>query len=987
VSQNPTFGCGAFLPGEGPGNFPQFVGGGVIETGGGDGTTPPDPPVPADPPIQIKTCVCLPNTSSPISETITFPSPRVAIITRVYSQTCTEFANSDAASIATANALSQLLTQDPPAGEGWSAAAPPQVNGGPIGQDCKSPDGTCGAACPNITVVTRWRQRLDPGSPITGTSTGPGGATFDQTPDDQLPCGCVVDSLEPRSVVSLGVDAEGCESFEAKWTYTCKKERPNNPLVGQNPYTTWNPTPSPGGAVSNIVREGGSGVCKKNTAGRCSGQCGPAYVRWKDCPGSPGGPGGTSIGSQDNIANGFIFGGETDDDDGGGNPGGPGGTSIGSQQNAGNGLILDDSIDDTQLNDAINLQNINLNNPDVIREILKLKPNGIQDSELEFRRNPEAGNLVDNDTQFTALFNTRIDSNIHYVLKNIKNITNWDSTKSAGVTYDSVINSLKPEIKNLLDDIRNYDGTMLTQNQIFSMIGSRILDGTIGEVTIGFLQKLAEDSQRRVPTTITRSTINKVNEIAALIFIDRHKIPLDVSKISGIEAQEYKNFRILSSDVDKFIPVTIEGITRRFYINDDDTFIDRSTLSIQDGDYFDVVSGGRTTRLFVGSEKDHAFLVPEDIRQKALTLLGGNPGRSLSVSGDKETASGIEYDSSLSSPRQPFYVLSAVVSSVETSPSEGGSFLLKDTSIRYQLMDTSTAAGLDATNKFIKYKPNKRIFILDHQDLIIDYMEHTGSVNLKQTDILFDSPKTNKTIPLLVRQIPFYIMIYPTNRSEYNIFNDKSRIVEIGKDGSISRELRCKTHINPEFTVNRTNKFIKYKTDGRDAVDVLGIPDTQTRISFIDADDEIFKTGFKKGNTFVPPSEYDVDREKTGFRVIREIINELDTNYELSINGVGKTLTEFDAFSRLTLKQYNILSRLENFDEIDKAVSNGFVNDVKLIPPIENADTRIVINKTQLVQRKSTAGTDTFKPIKSTNDGRDIISPDEKGVGGFGPST
>ena len=255
------------------------------------------------------------------------------------------------------------------------------------------------------------------------------------------------------------------------------------------------------------------------------------------------------------------------------------------------------------------------------------------------------------------------------------------------------------------------------------------------------------------------------------------------------------------------------------------------------------------------------------------------------------------------------------------------------------------------------------------------------------TDILFDSPKTNKTIPLLVRQIPFYIMIYPTNRSEYNIFNDKSRIVEIGKDGSISRELRCKTHINPEFTVNRTNKFIKYKTDGRDAVDVLGIPDTQTRISFIDADDEIFKTGFKKGNTFVPPSEYDVDREKTGFRVIREIINELDTNYELSINGVGKTLTEFDAFSRLTLKQFNVLSRLENFDEINKAVSNGFVNDVKLIPPIENADTRIVINKTQLVQRKSTAGTDTFKPIKSTNDGRGIISPDEKGVGGFGPST
>ena len=74
-------------------------------------------------------------------------------------------------------------------------------------------------------------------------------------------------------------------------------------------------------------------------------------------------------------------------------------------------------------------------------------------------------------------------------------------------------------------------------------------------------------------------------------------------------------------------------------------------------------------------------------------------------------------------------------------------------------------------------------------------------------------------------------------------------------------------------------------------------------------------------------------------------LNELDTNYELSINGVGKTLTEFDAFSRLNLRQFNILSRLENFNEINRAVSNGLINDVKLIPPIENADNRIVIKK------------------------------------------
>jgi hypothetical protein len=81
------------------------------------------------------------------------------------------------------------------------------------------------------------------------------------------------------------------------------------------------------------------------------------------------------------------------------------------------------------------------------------------------------------------------------------------------------------------------------------------------------------------------------------------------------------------------------------------------------------------------------------------------------------------------------------------------------------------------------------------------------------------------------------------------------------------------------------------------------------------------------------------------------------------------------------------LSKLENFKEIDRAIKNGLVNEVKLIPPIRNADNRIVINKTQLVQRKTTAGADTFKQVKATNDGRNIVSPDEDGKGGFSPAS
>ena len=1052
MSQNPTFGCGVFLPGEGPGNFPEFTGGGTIDGGGGFGGDDPDPPTPIDPDPSDpdKVCACIPDTTDP-AENVIYPPDGfgIAIVTRVYDQTCTEFPNQDLANLEIESAKQIIINQDPPPVlDGWVLIDGPII-AGEIGKDCQLPNGQCSLFCPPITVTTRWRRgRTTPAPPITGpppagpTTTGdtdttgiPGGAAPPPqgpttTPPGTapppgrvpFPCGCVVVNINPE--ISNGVTLNnGCVLRRATWEYSCEVLDPDDPVVGpkigQNPEQSFQPTPRPGYTIAEITDRGRySGTCRPNN---CGGSCGDGFVIWRECPPPPGNFGGA---------------GEVPDDGPGGNgitpgpdlglgagappfqtPGGPGGNGItpgpdaggktgistkgdlpttpppvpipgdASPSPAGEGLISESSLDGNLVNNALATQDIDLNNPAVIREILKLKPNGIEDNVIAFNKSPQVPTLVQNDTEFTELFNENIDSNIYYILKNKNNSKNWDSTKAAGVTAVTVLSSLKPEIRSIINKIKNYDGTNLTQNQIFNMIGSRILDGSIGNITKRFLQTLADDSQKRVPTTITRSSINKVNEVAALILIDRNKIPLDTSKLIGRERQIFKNFKILSSDVDKFLPIKINGADRRFYINDDDTFIDRTTLSIEDGDFFEISSGDKVTRLFTQSEVDHAFLIPEDVRQRAIALLGGESGRILSVSGDAATASGIEFDSSLSSSRQPFYVLSAVLSSVQTSPSFGGSFLLKNTTLRYQLMDTSSAEGLRATNQFIKFKANKRIFVLDHEDLIIDYIENTESVNLTQTDILFNSPKVNKNIPLLVRQVPFYIMVYPTNRPEYNIFNDKSKILEIANDGAVTRELRCKTHINPEFTQPQTNKFIRYGTVGRDASDILGNTDSQTRISFIDPTDSIFKTGFRKNNELVSASEYGINRSKTGFRLLREIINELDTNYELSFNGIGKTLTEFDAFSRLNLKQFNILSRLENFNEINRAISNGLINEVKLIPPIENADNRIVINKTQLVQRKTTAGADTFQPIKATNDGLNIISPNEDGVGGFGPAS
>ena len=208
-----TFGCGAFLPGLGPGNVPQFDGGGTIDAGGGNDPPDSDPPDPGDidpdptpdsgggtpPPGDItptpgptgpgtvtpspggaspppagpdpttptsgaKHCRCLPNLSSPISERVDRGiggrSVSTYTVTRVYSQTCTEFPTRAQADLAV-NQARQIARQTPAPpnlGGEWVLVSGPTISGGPIGKRCNSAAG-CGGACPDITITSTWRRK------------------------------------------------------------------------------------------------------------------------------------------------------------------------------------------------------------------------------------------------------------------------------------------------------------------------------------------------------------------------------------------------------------------------------------------------------------------------------------------------------------------------------------------------------------------------------------------------------------------------------------------------------------------------------------------------------------------------------------------------------------------------------------------------------------------------------------------------------------
>ena len=722
-------------------------------------------------------------------------------------------------------------------------------------------------------------------------------------------------------------------------------------------------TPGGGGSGDNGITPGGNqggagGILVTDDGPLTSGGLGETGTI-----GTPGGNTGGGItfgGNQGGIVGGSTEGGST----GGNNP------PIRDTEGGGyqEGLGAFGAGYDSSQNE------LNLNDPRVQEYFARKRPSGIYDQDIAIQGGSFSNKFVRNDVGHSGILGDYIHESIQYILKNNKFWKDWDSRPVFDITTDNILHSLDPQFYATCKDIRRVGGDRLTDYDIARMVGSRIVDGTLGSIRNEYLVKLSDKGRKRQPLVIRSSSNTTVNEMAALSLIERSYLPLDPSKAKGFASNVLPNWKILSTDIAKHIPIEVSGVIVKYYVGDTDFFLARKTLRIEDGDFITCVVNGSPVQLYTNSEKDHAFLMDSATRQRALKLLGSDGKSTLSVS--SMSSDELEFNYSLSSPRQDYYVLSCVLSSLQTVPSLGAnnvSNLVKTTTARYELMDSTTSAGLSSINDYIKYKANSKTLILDDDDRILDYIESTSAMEYTQDDILFDAAKTNKKVPLLTRQIPWYIVVYPTNRFEYNIHNSKSKVTVYEPSGITQRELRMSPSIDNVFSKGKSRNFVRLENGYPNSTNVYGKWDTQAKISRIEDNMTAFKQGYRVAGVVGSASVLKPKRKRTGFRLLKEIISEINRNYLLDDEGLEVGLNTYDVFSRMNMREYNSFLSLENASYLLRQIKNGAIEGIKLYNPIRNAG-KNAIKKTRIVQKKSTAGEDTFLPIKSIQGGT-IVQP------------
>ena len=582
-----------------------------------------------------------------------------------------------------------------------------------------------------------------------------------------------------------------------------------------------------------------------------------------------------------------------------------------------------------------------------------------QDPDTSFLfRNPRSfeGNIVDNPGYYTDILAPRIHKSILYVLENSNRSSNWDTKPISDITDINIEKSLNREFLETLKLIKRCDSKEIDYKIFIRVIKSKLLTGEMDSIDPVYYRRLA--AQEDLKIVIPRKTQNKdLNILKAFAYLEKKMIPLDPNEDPGSRnAALVPLYKVLATDVEKALPLFVDGEERKVFINDNDIVIGRAGLRISDGDYVTLGSGSTSRRLYLRTEKDHAYTITAFDKAVALDLLNGNPY--VTISASSSYSSMVEFTSDLSALRQDVYFLKLNTSTINTSRKTP---YLDATVAKYDLMPTVTDADVSAINEYVKFKLNHKVFHIQYDDMMIDHMLQSSAITLSQDDIRFDghARKTNKQVPILVRQLPWYILVFPTDKNELNSLLSRSKI-ETFNTSIVQRSLNYILSVNRDIynPLGRASSFMDINLNYPEK-NVFDEYDFESRKIIFNKDNPIFKTGYKNGQP--------TPRKKTGLRISYEIVNELNNNYVLD-----RGLTTFDLFSRMNFSQFNQFATdlgEETYNQIKQGVFGAAVYSVTKY----SGDPYIF--KTALKSRRSTATEDTYTQIKATNTGYYVQPP------------
>lgn len=536
---------------------------------------------------------------------------------------------------------------------------------------------------------------------------------------------------------------------------------------------------------------------------------------------------------------------------------------------------------------------------------------------------------------------------------------------STNLSDDHIKNSLNTSVRKLYD-LKFNNGVPLDQTKVSNIFRRNLELGTINNLDSGYFNELTKtvtstgpkrkrltsvkksgygvpiqdlnDSRTISNTPITNDTSIVRNPEYGTSLIPQKMISITPSSYNDDSKNLLNLWYVLPTDINKRAYFYTSAGLQDFYVQNTDAIqaYDASgnsvLLSVTINDTLECyLTSSEEINIPLDSDIHKANVLKNEDEHLVLYHLGYDKQILLTASCPDPN---VEFTSSLNPPKD-HYVLKLNTSTIEESPDVYSPFVI-DTNASYTIV-TSSLQDIQSFNEDIIYRAYPWVMLMiNHNDPIWDYFDYTNSsvsgtsFNFTFRDVTYTNFGFNDDViePFLVRKIPRFIVVMPTNRTLYDFYSGNSVLT-----GWNTRQLRWE--MSPDKRLYETgltthpfevkNSFIVSEGESKS-----GEFSTQAYICTY-GDTTNYQKSYKDPEN-IP------DREVDSFRAALQKVNEIKENYELDSG-----ITWYDLYSRLDRKHLYNIDKIATGNMINR-LRKGEKTDVKIFqvkgPKKGNPDSR-----------------------------------------------
>ena len=528
----------------------------------------------------------------------------------------------------------------------------------------------------------------------------------------------------------------------------------------------------------------------------------------------------------------------------------------------------------------------------------------------------------------------------------------WDEDSIQNLTDDKIIFSLNINLLEAFNNLRDATGKQIGVNVFVNVIRKHLVTGTINEINPDYYLNSYETQKNSKFVSFSQSESQSSNELFSLLYLRDQRYGLGVIKDNFQNQIEMGRFRFLNEDlklslrIDKFdgsvdkLEIPNAGFPIS-YLNP----VAASTipavgttnlLNIGDGGGYYIQAeseSGEEKPIVLDGLVSSTFYAPASVRSSLLDIVGSRFQYRLtaeSLTNSHEFVSGDTGPSTLT----PLY-FGIELSSVETVA------FSKPTVEDY----SATYFRINNKEQIQKHLNNNSLAVpqvyLDYRDPLYRYILDTSSFSLKSSDISNKDFVANPTLlgsDNFVKNIPFGFVIVPSQGSNFNPFNGRSKITNL--DDKVTREILLTPTLNRGITSNEKTGFDFYNLFLEDGLTRIGSFEQKSIHNFgYRYEPSSFYNTFYVGDT-LGASSPTVSSYGASY-LVKDVLDHIKDEYN------PESVVWFDVFSRMPLSRIGELMFDLHEGFLDK-LKNGFRHGIK----IKNAQ-RNSINPVTLLKEDS----------------------------------